>query len=213
MLIRLFNFALYFVAAVLPVAAGGGLSILLEPRAQILACVGFAWAIVEASLKPEQLARKALDVGWVLLALFGVMGGISISIYEYKNLVSGLPRADWIAALGFALCVLGLGTRYAAIRTLGKFFSYELKVQGDHRIVQEGLYRYIRHPSYTGFGLILLGMPLILGSGLGLLAMGILVSGGFTLRIWWEENVLIEHFGDDYRAYQQKTKRLIPFVW
>ncbi|MBI3913173.1 MAG: isoprenylcysteine carboxylmethyltransferase family protein [Chloroflexi bacterium] len=213
MLIRLFNFALYFVVAALPIAAGGGIQILSEPRIQVFALVGLSWAVLESSLKPEQFARKSFDVGWVLLALFGVMSGISVSVWEYRNPIGGLPRADWLAALGFALCVLGLATRYAAIRTLGKFFSYELKVQGDHRIVQEGLYRYIRHPSYTGFGLILLGMPLILNSGLGLLAMIGLVGGGFAIRIAWEENVLIEHFGDAYREYQKKTKRLIPFVW
>ncbi len=212
MLARLVNFSAYVVISIVPLAIGGGLEILRDPRGQAFALVCFAWAILESSLKPEQFARHWFHLAWVTLALIGVTAGITISVYEYTR-ASAAMRADWVAGLGLALSALGLAVRFVAIRTLGKFFSHELKVVSGHRIVEEGLYRYLRHPSYTGFGLILVGLPLMLGSWYGFWAIVMLVVVGFSIRIWWEERVLVEHFGDAYRAYQKRTKRLIPFVW
>ncbi|MBI3537626.1 MAG: isoprenylcysteine carboxylmethyltransferase family protein [Chloroflexi bacterium] len=213
MLSRLLNFSLYIAISLVPIAAGGGVEMFADARVQIFALVCLAWALLESSLKPEQFARQCFDVAWVLIALFGVTSGIAIAINEYRYRAELLPRETWVAALGVGIAALGLAIRYSAIRTLGKFFSYEVKVQNEHRIVQDGLYKYLSHPSYTGFGLILLGLPLILSSWLGLMAMVWLTLVGFTIRIYWEENLLIQHFGDAYRDYQKKTKRLIPFVW
>lgn len=213
MLARILNFFAYCVVSLLPVAAGGGIGILMDARVQVFALVGLAWAVLESSIKPEQFARNWFHRAWVALALGGVIVGITISVYEYRHLATVLPRVEWLTGLGVAIAVLGLAVRYTAIRTLGKFFSHELKVVSGHRIVEEGLYRYLRHPSYTGFGLILVGLPLMLGSWYGFWAIVMLVVVGFSIRIWWEERVLVEHFGDAYRAYQKRTKRLIPFVW
>ncbi len=213
MLARILNFFAYCVVSLLPVAAGGGIGILMDARVQVFALVGLAWAVLESSIKPEQFARNWFHRAWVALALGGVIVGITISVYEYRHLATVLPRVEWLTGLGVAIAVLGLAVRYTAIRTLGKFFSHELKVQSGHRIVQAGLYKYLRHPSYTGFGLVLVGLPLILCSWFGVLAMLVLVIGGFSIRIGWEEGVLVQHFGDEYREYQKRTKRLIPFVW
>ena len=213
MMLRLINFSTYVAVAGLPIWAGGGIAILLEPRVQTLALICLAWAFVEASLKPEQFARRWFDVAWFAIAMLGVASGIAIAVYEYKFLAGVFPREIWFSALGVGIATLGLVIRFAAIRTLGKFFSYELKVVSGQRIVQEGLYKYLRHPSYTGFGLILIGLPLILNSWLGFIAILSLVGVGFSIRILWEETVLVQHFGAEYRDYQKKTKRLIPFVW
>jgi protein-S-isoprenylcysteine O-methyltransferase Ste14 len=212
MLGRLTNFTVYVAISVVPIAVGGGVEILRDPRVQAFALVCLAWAILESSLEPEQFARRWFQIAWIALAVIGVVAGITISVYEYTRASAAL-RADWLAWLGLGMAALGLGVRLAAMRTLGRSFNLEVKVVGAQRLVQEGLYKYLRHPSYAGFGLTLLGLPLILNSGLGFATLAILALVGFSIRIAWEERVLIEHFGDEYRAYQKRTKRLIPFVW
>ena len=82
-----------------------------------------------------------------------------------------------------------------------------------HHGLDDGPYRYLRHPSYAGSLLTFAGLGLALGNWLSLLlaVCGALV--GFTRRIRIEEATLHAHFGEDYTAYARQTWRLLPFIW
>src|ERR1043166_967426 len=75
-----------------------------------------------------------------------------------------LPRL--MAGLGIGLMWIGLALRYWAIRTLGRFFRYKVVVQDEHRLVTTGPYRLLRHPSYTGALLTLIGVAMVMNNGL-----------------------------------------------
>jgi len=80
-------------------------------------------------------------------------------------------------------------------------------------VIEAGPYRFIRHPSYTGFLITLLGFGLSLTNNwLSLLVIMGCALIGFIYRIYVEERVLQAHLGQPYQEYMQRTKRLIPFL-
>lgn len=87
-----------------------------------------------------------------------------------------------------------------------------VRVEADQKLVSSGLYRLVRHPMYTGNVIMMVGIPLALGSywGLGLVIPGLIV---LALRIRDEERLLQEEL-DGYREYTQKVRyRLVPCMW
>ena len=114
----------------------------------------------------------------------------------------------------FAIVVFALGVmlRWASILYLGKFFTIDVSVAVDHKIIDTGPYRLIRHPSYSGLLLMWLGIGMSTGNALALLVI-MLPGIGLLYRIKIEESVLAESLGSSYREYMHKTKRLIPFVY
>ena len=114
---------------------------------------------------------------------------------------------------GLLLMWGGMALRLWAVRTLGHFFRTVVLLHQHHRLVDDGPYRYLRHPSYAGSLLTFAGLGLALGNWLSLLlaVCGALV--GFTRRIRIEEATLHAHFGEDYTAYARQTWRLLPFIW
>jgi protein-S-isoprenylcysteine O-methyltransferase Ste14 len=112
--------------------------------------------------------------------------------------------------------VLGLATglwlRWRARRALGRQFAYSLRLVDDHALVTGGIYSRIRHPAYTGDLLFHLFLPLLFNSWIGSGAMLFLIPC-FIYRIRVEERLLVERFGETYRAYQQRSWRLLPFIF
>ena len=92
-------------------------------------------------------------------------------------------------------------------------YTGHLQVQKDHRLVREGPYRFVRHPGYTGFVLMALGLALGYSSLIGLAAIPLLMLPGLAYRMAVEEKLLTEQFGDEYRQYTRTTKRIIPGVY
>jgi protein-S-isoprenylcysteine O-methyltransferase Ste14 len=119
---------------------------------------------------------------------------------------------DGVRYLGLGLYVGGSVLRTWAIFVLGRRFSGLVAIQEDHRLVTEGVYRVIRHPSYLGYLLAILGWMLVFRSGLGLLLLLPLIWL-LMKRMDAEEALLASAFGDEYAAYRQRTWRLIPAIY
>ncbi len=131
---------------------------------------------------------------------------------EYLYLPPLLPRAGTMQLAGLGLMGLGLGLRFWTRWSLGRMYTGHLQVQAGHRLVQAGPYRLIRHPGYTGLGLVALGLCVGYSSLIGLAAL-LLMLPGVAYRMQAEEQLLTGQFGEEYRLYQQRTKRLIPGIW
>jgi protein-S-isoprenylcysteine O-methyltransferase Ste14 len=92
------------------------------------------------------------------------------------------------------------------------YAAANITVESGQQLVSSGLYGLVRHPMYTGNVVLMLGIPLALGSywGLFLLLPGVLV---LVLRIRDEESLLEQELAG-YRDYEQKVQyRLLPYVW
>jgi len=100
-----------------------------------------------------------------------------------------------------------------ARRTLGQFYSGHVSVIEGQPLVQSGPYHFIRHPAYAGYLLIAMGLALGYSSLTGLVAIVTLLLPSLLYRMNVEEKLLFEHFGEVYRRYRNRTKRLIPGIW
>lgn len=113
---------------------------------------------------------------------------------------------------GLFLFFAGSLLRLAAVFVLGRRFSGLVAIQPDHQLKTDGLYRYIRHPSYAGLIASMLGYVLIFRSGIGLIIV-ILLFLFLVSRMNDEERFLEAHFGEEYRNYRLRTRRLVPFLY
>ena len=122
------------------------------------------------------------------------------------------PAYAWIAS-GCAIFACGFGLRLWSVRTLGRFFTMEIGIREGHELVERGPYRVLRHPSYTGYLLILAGIAVAYRSWIAL-AVPVAVTGIFLAsRIRQEERMLAQAFGPAYFEYRKRTYRLIPYVF
>lgn len=102
--------------------------------------------------------------------------------------------------------------RWYAVRTLGKYFTLQVAIQPGQTVVESGPYRLIRHPSYTGSLMSILGLGLVLSNWLSLIAVLLFTILGYSYRIWVEEMTLVNALGEPYRDYMKRTKRIVPFI-
>lgn len=118
-----------------------------------------------------------------------------------------------LAPLGLALCAVGLGVRYAAIFRLGRLFTWRVVILEDHALHTQGLFGLVRHPSYAGGIVAMIGAALAFGSW-GAMVFFVCTHVPVVIqRIRVEERVLASTFGDAWRHYADRTARLVPFVW
>ena len=168
-----------------------------------------AWLV--PALRRRGATRVRRDRGSGLLIFLGFFVAIPVVFsFGYSGL-AGLP--DWIFYPGIVLILLGVLVRQWAIAVLGRFFSLTVRVAEDHRVVDRGPYRLVRHPSYTGALIALVGLSLAVQSWGALLVILIVFGAAFGYRIRVEERALISQLGDDYVSYMKRTKRLIPFLF
>jgi len=123
------------------------------------------------------------------------------------------PLRPGSLAAGLVCFVAGLWFFYRSHADLGDNWSVTLQVRADHRLITEGVYRWIRHPMYASLFLYSIGQWLVLPNWVAgpsyLVTFGLL----YALRVDAEERMMRDAFGADYVTYMSRTKRLVPGVW
>ncbi|WP_394743395.1 methyltransferase family protein [Natronococcus roseus] len=116
--------------------------------------------------------------------------------------------------LGPGTILLGVIVRRSAVRTLGDGFAIEVTVEEDDKVIESGPYRWVRHPSYTGALLSLVGAGITLGNWLSIAATVLAGLAGYGYRIRVEERALRKTLDGDYLEYAERTPyRLVPGLW
>ena len=153
------------------------------------------------------------DQGFPALALSVMLGTVGAFLAD-DRIDASLPGGDtWPVVVGLTMFWIGVAIRAWSIRTLGRFFRFEVVVLSDHRVIDTGPYRLVRHPSYTGGVLAFTGVGVALDNWLSIASLLVLPLIGYLQRIELEEAVLRAQLGEEYRRYKRRTKRLIPGVW
>jgi len=115
--------------------------------------------------------------------------------------------------LGVMFMLAGLGLRAWAMNTLGRYYTRTLRTSDGQGVIEQGPYRLLRHPGYSGSLLVWVGYSLALGNALAAVATGALLAAVYVWRIGAEEAMLSKAFGAQYDQYRARTKRLVPFVY
>ena len=154
------------------------------------------------------LNRK--DRGSGVFIFFIIFLSIITAIIFASANIAMLP--NWFFYPGIIVMILGIIFRQWSIIILGRFFSGTVGTQEGQKVVEKGPYKYVRHPSYTGALLILIGIGLALQSWGAVIILILLFSLAYGYRIHIEEKVLISELGSPYIEYKKRTKRLIPYI-
>jgi protein-S-isoprenylcysteine O-methyltransferase Ste14 len=107
----------------------------------------------------------------------------------------------------------GIGLRWWSFRALGRYFTFTVQTSADQPVITSGPYRVIRHPSYAGVMLILVGLAATYGNWLSVAVFLVIALAGFVHRIRIEEAALSATLGRAYTSYASGRKRLVPLVW
>ena len=194
----------------------GNPGMLLSPK--ILACM--AAATVLFMTQPitsgrEARRNKSSDKHTMFIILLCGFLSQVIGVLEWAY-VRGAPfgvRNAMVAGLGLVMMVGGIAFRIWSIHTLGRFFTATVQVKAGHHIITSGPYHIVRHPSYLGALVAVVGSAIFLEAPFGTATSIIMMLFAYRLRIAVEEVTLSKALGDSYQEYQRHTKRLIPLVW
>ena len=175
----------------------------------------FASEVALAMFKRARLGAAEVQDRGSMRTLWAVIAASVTLAVTARRLGLGLIRSGgpWIPLLALALLVVGLAIRWAAIVSLGRFFTVDVAIHADHRVIRTGPYRFVRHPSYSGLLLAFLGVGVALGSWVSLLVLMIPISIALAARIATEERALHLALGPEYAAYCAHTRRLVPAVF
>ena len=122
-----------------------------------------------------------------------------------------IPQTDAILIVAAILGIAGLGLCLWARSVLGRNWSGTVTLKENHELIVRGPYRLVRHPIYTGLMAMIIATAMQQAHVAGMLG-AILVFASFWIKSSSEEEVMVKQFPDQYPAYRQRVKRIIPFV-
>ncbi len=161
--------------------------------------------------RPEATAADRGSRPVIRLAVaVGVVGAI-VAARNVPAAATGTSVVfDWV---GLACLWSGIALRFWSFHTLGRYFTFTVQTSADQPVITAGPYRVLRHPSYAGILLVVIGLGLFIGNWLSLVVLTLAVTAGIVYRIRIEERALSAELGDAYAAFAATRKRLVPYVW
>src|SRR5213075_1199537 len=153
--------------------------------------------------------RRSLILLWTII-IVSLWSGIQM-VRLFPSVT--VPCPSGFCLFGFLLFLGGLILRWYSIGYLGRYFTVDVSISTEHKLIDSGPYRYVRHPTYTGALLASLGLGFCFGNWLSILFLTLPIFAAFLWQIRIEERALLEALGQNYRAYLKRTRRLIPFVY
>lgn len=145
---------------------------------------------------------------WITIAIFNNLGIIIAVLLKFD-----LSTYAIVPFAGLLLILAGMVIRFIAVRSLGRFFTVNVTIREDHKIIQTGLYKLIRHPAYSGSLISFFGLGIALNNWISVFVITIPITIAFMNRIKIEEALLTDQFGEAYTEYMKRTYCLIPLIY
>jgi protein-S-isoprenylcysteine O-methyltransferase Ste14 len=188
-----------------------------RPEMTAIFWVAFAiWIVPEFVASKVRRARRSdkhLDKGSLNVIAVLWCAGIGLDFIATRFIRSASIPGNAAFFIGVSLMLSGIVFRWYSASVLGKYFTFDVTVQNNQHLVEVGPYRYVRHPSYTGALLTLIGFGLALENWLAAFAGTFCLGLAYVYRIRVEEAALTAALGDIYRRYAKRTWRLLPFIF
>jgi protein-S-isoprenylcysteine O-methyltransferase len=178
------------------------------------ACWGVSEIILGVKTRARSAAADVRDRGSLAIMWLTITASLVAGV-AFRTLSA--TRIHFSSRRMFAICLIllitGAAIRWTAILTLGRWFTSNVAIGQGHRIIQTGLYGYIRHPSYTGMLLAFAALAFAQQNWFSITIIMVPITAAVLYRIRVEEAALIEAFGKDYLNYCKSTRRLVPGVY
>ena len=183
----------------------------------LLLIVSIFWVLSEILLSRLMRAndshtnydKSSLKILWITICLSITLG----IIFSNLNFAIIMKHATFIYYFGISIICIGLIIRWIAILRLKKSFTVNVSVAENQNIVQSGIYKHIRHPSYLGSLLSFCGLAIVFNNWLTFAIIFIPIFLSFMYRIHIEEKLLSQVFGAQYSNYIENSWKLIPKVF
>ena len=182
-------------------------------------CALLWWAIRHRPYVRSWKRRRQVDregIGDIILQAVAIMGVAVIPlVYVFAHVPQAADTrfAPALAYIGTGMFALAIWINWCVHRALGANFSPSLVIFDRHRLITTGIYKYIRHPLYASLWLWAVAQALLLPNWVagysGLIGVGLLYGS----RVGREEQMMLDAFGERYRAYMARTARLVPGVY
>ena len=169
---------------------------------------------MEAALHSRRGTRRGNDADRHSLLVIAIVSPLALGAALGAALL--WPEPDSLVAdrallwFGVLSTAGGACLRYLSMHALGSAFTTRVTTFADQPLVARGVYQWIRHPSYTGAMMILIGAGAAMGAWASMAVMLIMVAPAYGYRIYVEEKALLAAFGEPYREYMRITRRLLP---
>jgi protein-S-isoprenylcysteine O-methyltransferase Ste14 len=174
---------------------------------------GFFELFMNIRQRSKTKAASSGDKGslWLLYGLITL--GYTLSFALGATKMGRMPHWNTFFVVGIVLFSIGLIIRIHSMLTLKQYFTFSVAKVDQHKIIETGLYKYIRHPGYLGQWIIFLGISLALSNWLSVVLMMIPTIAGYLYRIRVEEKFMADQLGTEYLNYKSRTKKIIPLVY
>lgn len=157
---------------------------------------------------PKAEKEKAQKIA-VLLALAAFIALLVLPGFDHHFQWSGVP--PYVSLAGDVLIALGFLVVFFVLKE-NSYGASTIQVTEDQKVISTGPYAHLRHPMYAGALLLIVGMPLALGSWWGLFVI-VLMLPTLIWRLLEEEKFLEKNLAG-YSEYERKVQyRLVPFIW
>ena len=186
---------------------------MIWPSANVIGMFYFASEVALSLMRRSQPGAASKDASF--RHIWMVMPSSAIGALVVANLIpaAGLPFAHALYCTGLTVFVLGLVVRWGAVIQLGRFFTVDVAIAADHRVIDTGFYRHVRHPSYAGVVVAFVGLGLCTANAISLAICAVLPFLALRARMDVEERALADGLGEAYRSYMRRTKRLLPLIY
>jgi protein-S-isoprenylcysteine O-methyltransferase Ste14 len=185
---------------------------------RIFTALYWAWILSELLLQIVMRTRagkgEVKDRGSLLLLLPVLYGSVWGAFWwgetHAHTMFSG---ASWLRTVALAMMAAGLAIRWTAIVSLGRSFSTNVAIRTGQTMYKSGLYRWVRHPSYSGMLLSFASIGVWERNWISLAFVTVLPMAALLYRMHVEEAALTDAFGESYRAYCSETRRIVPGIY
>jgi protein-S-isoprenylcysteine O-methyltransferase Ste14 len=170
--------------------------------------------VLSIKLRSKRTAQKS-DRGSMLFVILAANLAIGIGFLSTIAFPAFAVDSHWkpLFDLGIVIWLSGALFRFYSMRTLGRFFTYDVAISTGQSLIEHGPYRWLRHPSYLGSLVAYIGFGMTLSNWLAICLPALCLGIAFAYRIRVEEQALVKGLGSPYQEYMRRTWRLIPFVF
>jgi len=172
------------------------------------------WVVMEHKGDREKPKTKPLNLKRLYDRIFSLSLGILLALQLLGLNIFPYQNSTFLQIVGFILTCIGIWISIQARIDLGNNWTHaaEYQIKEKHQLITHGIYKYIRHPIYSGMFLSFIGSELIVGSYLVIATIIVLPIVAY-LQGKKEEKILIKEFGSEYKTYMKHSKMLLPYIW